>query len=317
MISRRNLIGLSLAAIVDRLTPAFGADTTARLLFVHGRGQAGLKTADLQSAWLSALVKGAQALGKELPANLEVAFPYYGDVLDDFVKRANLPLTSEVITRGGQPNDNFLAFQADVAQALRVQAGVTDDQVLSEYGNNPKPRGPLNWEWVHAIFRAIDQYGGGLSSDVIEQFTRDVYLYTTVQTVRDAVDAIVRAQLNEKRTIVVAHSLGTVVAYNVLRADTRALSVPLLTTVGSPLGIRAIRDQLLPLSFPAHVQAWYNAYDPRDVVALYPLDSDNFAVTPAIENDQAVTNETDDRHGISGYLSDKHVVEKLLSALKF
>jgi hypothetical protein len=30
--------------------------------------------------------------------------------------------------------------------------------------------------------------------------------------------------------------------------DTRALSVPLLTTVGSPPGIQAIRDQLLPLS---------------------------------------------------------------------
>jgi pimeloyl-ACP methyl ester carboxylesterase len=126
---------------------------------------------------------------------------------------------------------------------------------LPEYGNNPKPRGPLNWEWVHAIIRAIDKYGGGLSSDSIEQFTRDVYLYTRVQTVRDAVDAIVRAQLNEKQTIVVAHSLGTIVAYNVLRADPRALSVPLLTTVGSPLGIRAVRDQLLPLSFPAHVRA--------------------------------------------------------------
>ena len=49
--------------------------------------------------------------------------------------------------------------------------------------------------------------------------------------------------------------------------DTRALSVPLLTTVGSPPGIQAIRDQLLPLSFPAHVRTWYNAQDPRDVVA--------------------------------------------------
>jgi hypothetical protein len=44
---------------------------------------------------------------------------------------------------------------------------------------------------------------------------------------------------------------------------------------GSPPGIRAIRDQLLPLSFPAHVRTWYNAHDPRDVVALYPLNNDN------------------------------------------
>jgi hypothetical protein len=265
---------------------------------------------------LSALAEGAQALGKVLPVNLEVAFPYYGDVLEDFVKRADLPLTPEVIARGGQPNDDFLAFQAEVAQSLRVQAGITDDQILSQYDSkNPKPHGPLNWEWVHAIFRAIDIYGGGLNSDAIEQFTRDVYLYTTVEAIRDAVDAIVRPQLNEKQTIVVAHSLGSVVAYNVLRADTRALNVPLLTTVGSPLGIRAIRDQFLPLSFPAHVQAWYNAYDPRDVVALYPLDNDNFPVSPTVENFQGVINKTDNRHGIAGYLNDKHVAGKILDAL--
>ena len=70
------------------------------------------------------------------------------------------------------------------------------------------------------------------------------------------------------------------VAYNVLRADTQALNVSLFTTFGSPLGIRAIRDQLVPLAFPAHVRAWYNAYDTRDVVALFPLDNDNFPVSP-------------------------------------
>jgi hypothetical protein len=282
---------------------------------VHGRGQAGLKRADLQAAWVKALAEGAQALGKVVPADIEVAFPYYGDVLENFVKRSNLPLTADVVARGGQPNDDFLAFEADVAQSLRAQAGITDDQVLSEYGNNPRPRGPLNWEWVQAILRAIDKHGGGLSSDAIEQFTRDVYLYTTVQTVRDAVDAIVRVQLTDKPTIVVAHSLGSVVAYNVLRADTQALNVSLFTTIGSPLGIRAIRDQLVPLAFPAHVRAWYNAYDTRDVVALFPLDHDNFPVSPPIENYQGIRNQTDNRHGISGYLNDKHVAGKLLVAL--
>jgi hypothetical protein len=33
----------------------------------------------------------------------------------------------------------------------------------------------------------------------------------------------------------------------------------------------------LPLSFPAHVRTWYNAHDPRDVIALYPLNNDNFS----------------------------------------
>ena len=283
---------------------------------MHGRGQAGLQVANLQAEWLSALAEGAQALGRRLPQGLDVAFPFYGDALEDFVKRSNLPLTSDVIARGGQPDDDFLAFQAEVAQSMRAGAGVTDEQILTEYGDNPKQRGPLNWEWVHAIFRAIDKHGGGLSGDAIEQFLRDVYLYATVETVRETIDRIVRAKLDERKTVIVGHSLGTVVAYNVLRNDDRKLSVPLFATVGSPLGIRAIRDQLLPLSFPPHVRAWYNAFDPRDVVALYPLDDANFPVSPAVENYPGVKNQTADRHGIAGYLNDKRVTAAILDALE-
>jgi hypothetical protein len=315
MISRRHLNALLVAAILNRVATSRGAGEQVRLVFVHGRGQAGLNPDDLKAAWLSALTQGAQALGRKLPAGLDVAFPFYANVLEDFVKRSNLPVTSEVIARGGQPDDNFLAFQAEVAQSIRARAGITDEQVLSEYGDNPKPRGPLNWEWVHAIFRAIDKHGGGLSGDAIEQFLRDVYLYTTVETVRDSIDKIVRAKLDERKTVIVGHSLGTVVAYNVLRSDDRKLSVPLLVTIGSPLGIRAIRDQLLPLSFPAHVQAWYNAFDPRDVVALYPLNDSNFPVNPGVENFAGVRNQTADRHGVAGYLNDKNVAAEVLDAL--
>lgn len=72
--------------------------------------------------------------------------------------------------------------------------------------------------------------------------------------------------------VVVGHALGSVVAYDVLRRDPRRLALPLLVTVGSPLGIRAIRDELRPLRFPRGVKAWRNAFDERDPVALWPLD---------------------------------------------
>lgn len=314
MITRRRIISGSLAAVIAGLQPA-RADRSIRLVLVHGRGQQGLDPSALQADWIRALAEGARSIGKTLPPRLNVAFPFYGDVLANFVKQANLPLTKDVIARGGQPNDDFLAFEADVAETLRKQTGVSDQEVLSQYGTNPKPRGPLNWEWVHAIFRAIDTHGGGLSADAIEDFLRDVYLYSTVKVVRDAVDAIVRASIDERPTVVVAHSLGTVVAYNVLRQDDRALRVPLLMTLGSPLAIRAIRDQLLPLSYPAEVSSWYNAYDPRDVVALYPLNEDNFPLVPPVENYAGVKNQTSDRHGISGYLNDRQVAGRLLTAV--
>jgi hypothetical protein len=298
-----------------RAAATMAAVAARRLVFVHGRGQEGLDPAMLKAQWLEALRKGAQALGRNVPNQLEVAFPYYGDVLDQFVRQSKVPLTADIHRRGAQVDEEFLAFQAQVAEALRQGAGVSDAEIDAEYGPNPKPKGPLNWEWVQAIFRALDKHVGVTSQIAIEAFTRDVFLYTTRAGVRDEIDRIVAADLTEAPAIVVAHSLGSVVAYNVLRSDRRELQVLLYLTLGCPLAIRAIRDQLRPLRFPSPVAFWYNAFDRRDVVALYPLDDRNFPVTPAVENYGNVNNHTDNRHGIVGYLDDPTVANHVLDAL--
>jgi hypothetical protein len=315
MVNRRQTLALASAAALAAALPTNAAAAALKLVFVHGRGQGGLNSDELKATWLSTLSEGAAAIDRQIPADLDVAFPFYGDVLDEFASQAALPLPSEVRTRGSAMEDEFLAFQAQVAEEVRQGAGVTDAQVDAEYGDNPKPRGPLNWEWVQAIIRAIDKHATGASQWSIEKFTRDVFLYTTRPAVRNAIDAIVEESLTDRPTVVVGHSLGSVVAYHVLRTNRKNLSVPLYVTVGCPLGIRAIRDQFRPLKFPLPVNAWYNAFDRRDVVALYPLDADNFAVTPPIENFDGVANQTDNRHGIIGYLNDKAVAERILTAI--
>lgn len=288
---------------------------TRRLVLVHGRAQEGRSEAEIRTEWLAALARGAARLGRTLPAALEVALPFYGDTLDGFARAFDLPLTTDIKTRGGAFDAEFLEFQAAVAEALRQRAGVSEAAVDAEYGPNPKPRGPQNWEWVQAILRALDRNFGGLSQTALEIFTRDVFLYVRRAGVRDEIDRIVAAALDERPAVVVAHSLGSVVAYNVLRRDPRRLEVPLYLTIGSPLGIRAIRDELRPLRHPAPVRAWRNAFDERDVVALYPLDSTNFPVSPPIDNHAGVNNHTANRHGVAGYLDDPLVAGSILDAL--
>ena len=51
-------------------------------------------------------------------------------------------------------------------------------------------------------------------------------------------------------------------------------------------------------------------------MALYPLDSDNFPVQPAITNNNTVRNHTDNRHGIDGYLDDPSIAKIILDALE-
>jgi hypothetical protein len=285
-----------------------------RILFVHGRDQQGIDPAELKAQWLDALRRGATLLGRKLADELQIEFPYYADVLDQFTHR--IPTTDDVQARGDDTADHdFLEFEASVADQIRQGARISDKNVNDQYGSNPQPRGPENWRWVQAIVRAIDQYGSGVSADTIEKFMRDVYLYTNQAGVRGKVDRIVNSLLTEEPTIVVGHSLGSVVSYNVIRNDTRKLQIPLFVTLGCPLAIRAIRDQLVPISFPQPpVGAWNNAFDPRDIVALYPLDKVNFPVSPAVTNYNQVKNHTSNRHGIVGYLDDPTVAGWILDA---
>jgi hypothetical protein len=319
MMQRRALLktaaALAVSSAMGSLASRARAERSTRLLFVHGRGQQGLDPVQLKSEWLATLKTGAAAAGRAMPDDVDVAFPFYGDTLDTFTRQFDIPLTSDMQSRGSPLDDEFLVFQAEFAEAVRQRAGVTDAQIDAEYGDNPQPRGPLNWSWVQAILRAIDRHGGGMSQKTLETFTRDVFLYTTRAGVRDEIDRIVAATLTDRPTVVVGHSLGSVVAYSVLRSDRRALRVPLFVTVGSPLAVRAVRDQFRPLRSPSPVAAWYNAFDTRDVVALYPLDAQNFPVQPAIENNAGVRNRTDNRHGIVGYLDNADVARRIVDAL--
>ena len=314
MLDRRDMLKFSCAIALAAALPTHAQAAPLRLIFVHGIGQGGLSPDELKATWLATLSEGANAIGMQVPVNLETAFPYYGDTLDEFTRKSRLPLPSNIHSRGDASQDAFLDFQADIAKEIQLRAGITDAQVNEELDAETRERGLQNWEWVQAIVRAIDRHAPGLSQRSLEIFMRDVYLYTTNFAVKDAIDAIVVKEFTQQPTIVVGHSLGSVVAYNVLKSDEN-LNVPLYVSLGCPLGIRTVTRQFRPVTYPRSVRAWYNAFDKRDVVALTPLDAANFPVTPAIENYDQVKNQTDNRHGIIGYLNDKSVAERILNAV--
>ena len=116
-------------------------------------------------------------------------------------------------------------------------------------------------------------------------------------------------------TVVVSHSLGTVLAYNVLKAAGPGLNVPLFVTLGSPLAVTVVKKAIRPVGHPQCAAHWYNAMDERDVVSLFPLDDQHFRIDPLIENKTDVDNPTENRHGISGYLGDQDVARRIHEAL--
>lgn len=105
--------------------------------------------------------------------------------------------------------------------------------------------------------------------------------------------------------VVVGHSLGTILAYEVLMEQGR--EVELLVTVGSPLAITEVQDHLArPPAVPTGVAAWRNASDLRDLVALDHTLRPEFAPQERV-TDLLVTNDSGNHHGISEYLSQHEV----------
>lgn len=84
-----------------------------------------------------------------------------------------------------------------------------------------------------------------------------------------------KARLDREKIVVVAHSMGTMVAYDVLRNCPECPPVDTLITLGSPLGIREVQDELVAIDasagrvdFPAaRLNRWINVYDPLDPIA--------------------------------------------------
>jgi hypothetical protein len=296
-----------------------------QLVFVHGRAQEHKDSIALKSEWIEALNEGLAKSNLTLPiAEPDVRFPFYGDTLYDLVGGKPADTAAAVVVRGETGDDGEKRFILALMEEIRQKTGITEAQIAEVAGQEVVTRGPLNWEWVQGFLRAVDRFVPHGSGTSIALFTHDVYQYLKNSAIRETIDTGVSAAMTPGvEAVVVGHSLGTVVAYNLLRQQghLRGWKVPLFVTLGSPLAVSEIRKTLrsfAPTRCPECVTSWFNAMDERDVVALYSLDTSRFPIdpaNPAIENKIDVSNKTRNRHGIAGYLDDKEVARRIYDAL--
>jgi hypothetical protein len=286
-----------------------------RLVFVHGRAQENKDAGALKRDWIKAFREGLAKNGLDLPIpESAIRFPYYGKTLYDIVGGMPPEQVAEVIVKGDDADDDERAFMRAVIEEVKLKAGISDALLAQTAGPNAIAKGPLNWEWLRGVLKVIDRNIPFASGSSIALATNDVYQYLYNIGIRDEIETGVRQAIQpDVPTVVVGHSLGTVVSYCLLRRDGKANRwvVPLYVTLGAPLGVTAIKKALAPNKHPECVGKWFNAMDERDIVALRPLDGQHFPITPAIENKRDVQNQTENRHGISGYLNDKEVAKRI------
>jgi hypothetical protein len=149
------------------------------------------------------------------------------------------------------------------------------------------------------IFRFVV---GRFASDVID------YLYGPFkQRMRAPVAAAVLQ--NPPPEVIVAHSLGTIILYDVLTDPALAnLRDNMLITVGCPLGIGNVQEQLRdgagrPNPVPPALMGWSNFADRWDPVAIEQTLRDEFEPPKHFAKDEQVNNPASDNHDLLGYLS--------------
>ncbi|HMO46276.1 MAG TPA: hypothetical protein PKB14_09625 [Rubrivivax sp.] len=308
----------------------------AHVTFIHGIANKP-PPADLLRIWREALANAADPLPLgDLGISSELV--YWADLMYDkpddnlAAHEGLLENTPAAVDGGGgaaapQPRN---AEEAAFLNALRQHmSGLSDEQMASAPAVPAQPQGalervPLPWF---------------LKKPIMDAFLRDVHHYlfdvefappgrTPVhiqQTIRQRfVDAVCGKTVTRPH-VVVSHSMGTVIAYDCLKRVGACAQIDGFITLGSPLGLDEVQDQLQPGwsrddGFPSAKlgAGWVNFFDRLDPVCGFDpqLANDYRQGGKSVVDDVAVQNDGAWRHSITKYLRQPAVAGALRRLLR-
>jgi hypothetical protein len=228
----------------------------ARVVAVHGLGQQLLGRNEVRARWLPALQDALARAGAEPLADGELTVPFYGDLFR----------TPSAFAEQDAGNDPIVDEELVALWRTATTEEDTPEPDASE------TRGP---GVVQRALRALtsSKVFGGLSERALETFLGQIASYLNDPAIRRAAQNRVADAVGSETRIVLAHSLGSIVAYETLCAYPE-WEIQLFVTLGSPLGLRPIFERLNPLpqngigSWPGSIKRWTNIADRGDIVAL-------------------------------------------------
>ena len=165
-------------------------------------------------------------------------------------------------------------------------------------------------------FAVLINYFPSLHASFLHKFLLEAYLYLANPHFMQEVHCRIHDQLYSSRPqILVAHSLGSVIAYNYLIQHPE-LNIKRFITLGSPLAFRVIQAHLpQPIVRPAAISGdWINFYCSDDFLTASPLSEPPFQFQPAVIN-QEIHTSIYHPHDIDGYIQHPDIIKALLELL--
>jgi hypothetical protein len=215
------------------------------VVLIHGRDQGKRLEADVKKEWLDAFTQGMKQAGfSGLISLADVEFVWYGDIYaDDGVDRT-CPYVQAV-----PPNEQ--AQRQQLSDAVRRF-------LVSAASKIPGLETRLSDILIH---------------DTEQYLSQANYRCATDQRLVKVLD---QAHAQNRPVILVAHSMGTLVSYSVLRRYDVSGPLPVIqfVTMGSQLGLNEVLRSLdgshtsIPVKVPISIQHWSNIVAKGDFLAL-------------------------------------------------
>ncbi|NVO72595.1 hypothetical protein [Photobacterium damselae] len=267
---------------------------------IHGRSNKP-PTHILEDSWLRAINDGRRHVDQALINKSQFSMAYYADV---FYQQ---PLYFDP-----EP------YLPDIPTNHSPIPLAVDEDHLSEMMEQNK------WRLDNRFFEPLlSEFGGYralnyLSKPLLRYWLTDVYRYfhdpAFALEIEKPLTRLIQDYRHHSITLI-SHSLGTVIAYNVLQTlaaqrTTQDITIDKWITLGSPLGLASVKAQLKrnlqgSLAVPENVLAWHNYSDKRDIVCIDGDLADDFARNNSgvsVQDFQVVNAYPGNPHKSYGYL---------------
>lgn len=251
------------------------------IIGIHGLGN---KPAEklLKRWWLRSIHEGLEKISKD---RLTIPFElvYWADILHRkplnlYIKKKEDPLyLDEPYRRGGaKRKDKKPSFRNKVLQYIEVQLDkiFLNDDLSINFKN-------VTDKIIHRFFSDLETYYG----------EHCIPLTDSGCSAKDSIQDRLQAVLHKYKgyeILLICHSMGSIVAFDVLSRLPEEITIHIFVTIGSPLGLPVIVSRIFdeqkkknpsvekPLAPDSIVGRWINMSDIEDKVALDHTLADDF-----------------------------------------
>lgn len=304
-----------------------------KIIFIHGMNQQNYNAAALKQHWIDIFNQGLHYAQIPMSAtDFDIEMAYYADLLLSYQSTKLVsPARSATLSAHApqvSPDPAELYLYAPMQWLLNDQTdskAQTAIPLLPQFLKQAHPDFPTRLSAYAALLKdhlfkdlaSLLDHFPNIHAHLIHEFLLETYLYLSDNEFMQAVHQRIQACFDPNQThLIVAHSLGSVIAYNFLHQYPQ-YHVDGFISLGSPLAFRVIQEKIYqPISAPNNLKGdWINFFSTEDFLTAFPLTNPPFDFSPPILN-QAIQTFSHQPHQITGYLQHPNVIKNIVKIVK-